>query len=425
MMFACEKDSATLSLTEDSLEPPGVLPILEISEERTIGDSLTSYLNPEFSDDGKYMIWLEQTLVLPDEDVIANVWHCEIDPATGEMIPEDGRGFFAYKSSIYKRPNMGFDSQGAYYAGADRAGNLVIVRPSDAFNGTVMTLATPAEPNRRGIFPSVMPNSDKQYIYWFNPDVYPFPADAATISVEYIDVADPTNIHLVETQTNSNPGSSWTAMDLAVPRWIDGLPEFTFGFGNAPVERVQVKLVTIDVDGTDGIDGTFTKRVITNHPRNHFDPSPYFFEGARYIMPGDGENSVVIYKELNNQFRVQKSFTVDNSNSSLIEPCSVLSNEAFVLNGNYFSIFLTSDCSESNGAFLNTNGEVFLIGVESSIDVFQAISKEETGFVKNEPEVTVTSNSTAFVYYNAFPKEQNPLTATYQLRMIPITLTDQ
>ena len=55
---------------------------------------------------------------------------------------------------------------------------------------------------------------------------------------------------------------------------------------------------------------------------------------------------------------------------------------------------------------------------------FEGISKEETGFVKNEPEATVTTSTKAFVYYNAYPENQSPLTATYQLRMIPIELNN-
>jgi hypothetical protein len=373
-----------------------------------------SYVNPEFSDDGKYMVWLEQTTPLGNGDILANVWHCGIDPETGQLVPEDGKGFLAFESTVYKRPNIGFDFKGAYYVGADANGMLILVRPTGAGSGKVTPLPTPAGPNRRGIFPSVLPDSDKQYVYWFNPDVYPFPADVNTISVEYVDLSDPSNIRLVETQRNLNPGGSWSAMDLAVPRWMDGVPEFTFGFGNPPVGLVQVKLIQVQEDGS------FTERIITDTDRNHFDPSPFYFEGSRYIMPGDGNNNIVIYKEINGTFMEYRIYTVNEDNSYLEAPCNVLSNEAFVLGGNYFSVFLASDCSGGNGFFLNTNGEVFLIAVESDITVFEGISKEETGFVKNEPEVTVTTDSTAFVYYNAYPIGQSPLTATYELRMIPL-----
>ena len=257
-------------------------------------------------------------------------------------------------------------------------------------------------------------------MYWFNPDVYPYPAQVNTISVEYIDLATPDIITTVETQTNSNPGNSWAAMDLAVPRWIDGLPEFTFGFGNPPFGLVQAKLIRIRQDGS------FWERIITDDNRTHFDPSPYYFNNTRYIMPGDGNNSIVVYKDVNGfgVFQEFKQFTVDNNNSFLEEPCSVLSNEPFVLGGNYFSTFLVSECAQANGVFLNSNGQVFLIGVESDINFFAGISKEEDGFVKNEPEVAVTTDSKAFIYYNAFPSSMNPLTATYELRKIPIQIAD-
>ncbi|MEM9022919.1 MAG: hypothetical protein AAGB22_04210, partial [Bacteroidota bacterium] len=325
LMAACSKDDdLAIAETPQPNVPPAAEPALCIGEEQTIGDPSISYLNPEFSDDGRYMVWLEQTTLLGNNDVMTNVWHCAIDPTTGMMIPANGKGFLAYQSSIYKRPNMGFDAQGAYYVGADINGSLMLVRPHSATSGTVTALATPAGPNRRGIFPSVMPGSDKQYVYWFNPDTYPFPADVNTIAVEYIDVAAHTTIHVVATQQNANPGNSWAAMDLAVPRWIDGLPEFTFGIGNPPVGKVQVNLIQVQPDGS------FTERTITSDDRNHFDPSPYFFNGARYIMPGDGKNSIVVYKETGADFQVHQTFTVDGNNSSLIDPCNVLSNEPFV-----------------------------------------------------------------------------------------------
>ena len=164
-------------------------------------------------------------------------------------------------------------------------------------------------------------------------------------------------------------------------------------------------------------------KMITDDGRTHFDPSPYYFGGSRYIMPGDGNNSIIIYKEENGSFTEYKDFKVDTSNSNLIEPCSVLSNEPFVIGGQYFSIFLTSECHNTgNGAFVQSNGEVFLIGVETDVNHFMGISPYDSNYVKNEPEVCVTSRNKAFVYYNAFPDDQNALTATYELRMIPIEL---
>ena len=390
---------------------------LMVGREVRLGETTISYLNPEFSDDGEYMIWLEQTQVIPGTfDVLVNVWHCKIDDETGAMIPTDGKGFLAFESTIYKRPNMGYDNNGPYYVGADSAGSLIMVRPTDAYNGEKLMLSVPSNPNRRGIFPSILPNSEKQYVYWFHPDEYPLPSDVNRISVEYVDLDDPSKIHIVATQDNFNPGSSWAAMDLAVPRWIDGLPEFTFGEGNPPFGLVQASLCKIELD-------TFTVRSITQEARNHFDPSPYYYKNKRYIMPGDGNNSIVVYREDNDIFSVVKSFFVDTTNSTLIEPCSALSNEPFILGGNYFSTYLMSECDNSNnGAFVNSNGEVFLIGVQSQIPTFQAVSKAETGFVKNEPEVCVTTARKAFLYYNAFPDTQNALTATYELRMIPLEI---
>ena len=158
LSIGCTKEESPLQLTDQALEGSQLHltipePQLVVSEEERIGDLQTSYLNPEFSDDGRFMIWSEQVSdVLPNNDVMVQVWHCGIDPETGNLIPADGRGFKAFESTIYKRPNMGFDQNGPYYVGADRFGRLIKVENLSNTSGTLTNISTPPNLNRRGDF---------------------------------------------------------------------------------------------------------------------------------------------------------------------------------------------------------------------------------------------------------------------------------
>lgn len=98
-----------------------------------VGDPAVSYANIEFTADMQYMVWFEMT----DRKGNGVVWHCGVDARTGELIPADGKGFRAFESTILARANPGLGAAGAYYVGMDRAGNMLLVRPTGPRSGKV------------------------------------------------------------------------------------------------------------------------------------------------------------------------------------------------------------------------------------------------------------------------------------------------
>ncbi len=74
-----------------------------IPHSEPVGDPNANYANIEFTADGKYMVWFEMT----HRQGNGVVWHCAINPETGDLIPPDGRGFRAFESTVYGRANPG------------------------------------------------------------------------------------------------------------------------------------------------------------------------------------------------------------------------------------------------------------------------------------------------------------------------------
>jgi hypothetical protein len=391
LVTSCEKED----------NPNGPNPIsykyeLEVSPETTVGDPGISYANPEFTIDGKYMIWFEPTgNPTPEGDIEGIMWHCGIEQETGELIPANGKGFAAFTSTVYKRANTGYDQEGPCYVGADPAGNLKLVRINGNTSGSVIDIPAAPDMDRRGIFPSKNPDSDELYIFWFKANPGPHPREAEFVEVRFITLSNPTNEVLVEHEDNLLPGSTWTSLDLAVPRWFAGLNEFTFGFpknGNTEVKKVKVFP-----------NGSFEEKEITNSRINHYDPSPYFFKGERYIMPGiDGSAQVQVYTEQAGSTLFKPFLTLNPSGSELVSPCRALSNEPFTLNNRYYTTFQISDCDQG-GSFFTSNGEMYLACVMPEANGWiTRIGTSTTDLVRNEPEVVVTENNKAFVFYSAY-----------------------
>ncbi|MCI0505769.1 MAG: hypothetical protein L0Z73_06610, partial [Gammaproteobacteria bacterium] len=192
-----------------------------------VGDSTVSYANVEFTGDGNYMVWFEQST---DGSGNGTVWHCGVDPDTGDLIPPDGKGFNAFDSTLLGRANPGMEAQGSYYVGMDRTGKLILVRPISATTGTVTELTTPVDIRRRSIYPSYLPDSDKDYVFWIqNSDVAGSGLTPGNdwFEIQYIDLAEPTTIKIVVRQ--DKPATGFAPMDIGFVRWFRDKASITYG----------------------------------------------------------------------------------------------------------------------------------------------------------------------------------------------------
>jgi hypothetical protein len=133
-----------------------------LPEDIRIGDTTINYVNPELSPTGNYLIWIE---IDTTNGVSGTVWQCGIDPNTGDLIPENGKGFSPFYSNVYARPaDWGIDSIGLYYVGATFAGQVKLDRPTSPTAATVTDIAMPVSNKRRVFYPSQLPGVNKRFV---------------------------------------------------------------------------------------------------------------------------------------------------------------------------------------------------------------------------------------------------------------------
>ncbi len=209
-----------------------------------VGDPKANYVNVEFTADGRYMVWFEGAV---DGSVNGTVWHCGVDPKTGDLIPPDGRGFRAFESTTWARANPGLDAQGPYYVGADPEGYLVIVRPVGPREGKVVRLHTPPDVRRRAVYPTVLPDRRGGFVFFIQNDKVPGAGTRLNgnswVELQYVDLADPKSVRVIERQ--EIPQRGFAPMDVGFARWMRQRPILTYG---ALSKRGVVELRGFDAD---------------------------------------------------------------------------------------------------------------------------------------------------------------------------------
>jgi hypothetical protein len=121
----------TLVPARDSLRLPGLLTSTDV----VIGDAGVSYIDPEFLDEDRLMVW---------QDDVGDVWLCDIDPDTGDLRPADGKGEYAGRAApLLTQTNPFFDvTYNGPEFGRSRQGVVVYYCNSDDLSVTRYDLAT-------------------------------------------------------------------------------------------------------------------------------------------------------------------------------------------------------------------------------------------------------------------------------------------
>lgn len=361
-----------------------------------IGDVSINYVNPEISPTGNYMIWLEVDLT---NGLTGRVWQCGIDPNTGNLIPEDGKGFNPFNSNIFARPaDWGWDSQGVYYVGATHTGQMKIVRPTSATSAIVTDINLPINNRRRVFYPSQIPNSNARFLLYIENDVVNGFSSSTPNNTKYqlrlLDLNNPTNDYLIEEQPAIFPQT--IPMDVIVPRWIKGTAYFTYG-SIGTNNKVQAK------EGN-ALNPTSSPILVTNDNFNKVDGYPVINlnTGNQYFMSGiDGTNTARFYKR--NTFGslfVENQIVTPNS-VNLNSPALNQSHEPFILNNQLYSTFQVNN---NGGSFLATTlnqpGEIWLTTIDATLNKMWLLSKFDITLNVSEPEPYV-GNGKAWVYYSA------------------------
>jgi len=382
-----------------------------ISDQR-LGDPTINYVNPEISPVGNYMVWIE---IDTATGFSGKVWHCALDPDTGDLIPENGKGYTPFESNVYGRPaDWGVDTVGPYYVGLNSGGQFVFVRPTGATSADVEVLPLAPDLKRRVIYPSQLPNSNKRFITYILNENQPGGANNSansTFELRFLDLDDPAKEKIIETQTRIFPAA--VGMDVLVPRWIKGTPYLTYGYYDNE-NFVQVK--EFDAFNPDKLPVP-----VTNDQNIKADGYPVDnpFNDQQYLVSGlNGTDTAIVYRRDSPGEMFNSIETILPNTQNLQNPALNQSHEPFFFDAQLYTTF---QVNEDGGTFVNTTlnepGEIWITTIDSTQQTMWLISDFNPDLNISEPE-PFTGNDKIFVYYSAnlIDSNNSPLNRIFQLR---------
>ncbi|MFN7021931.1 MAG: alpha/beta hydrolase family esterase, partial [Phycisphaerales bacterium] len=381
-------------------EPPAQPPMAAPSGQawsvqiQQVGDPKVNYLNVEFTADGRYMVWFEGRDDASNNGV---VWHCGVDPVTGDLIPPDGRGFRAFESTTWARANPGYDADGPYYVGSDRNGRLVMVRPRSHDEGQIKRLPTPPDRRRRAIYPTTLPDRHGGYVFFIQNESTPGAGvrmnGNSWVELQYIDLAKPEAVHAIERQ--NTPRRGFAPMDTGFARWMKGRALLTYG---AMAENGRIEVRGFDSDHPErGVHDL----ILDGHHK--IDPFGMRSGDAEYILAGiDSTATSHVYRRPADQhvpspFSLWKKIAPDQSR--LAKPSLAQSHEPCTFQGGIYTVY---QVNEQGAGFFDTTfrkpGELWLaeLGAEP-VRQWRVAPADSSPVAEPEPLVL---NDRVLIFYN-------------------------
>lgn len=353
-----------------------------------VGDPAVNYANVEFTADGQYMVWFEMT----DQQGNGIVWHCGVDPHTGDLIPADGKGFRAFESTIYGRANPGLDADGAYYVGADRDGSLILVRPSSPTSGEIQSLPTPPDALRRAVYPTVLPEQAGGYVFWIRDENVHGATNPQNdwVELQYIALENPTEVHVVERQTRPRR-TGFAPMDSGFARWMKGKPALTYGFA-AEDGTVQVRMLDLTLPNP-------VPQAVTDDPGDKIDPYGWFWNGQEILIPGiDAQARLHVYTRDSGETRFSLAETIAPPASGLSHPALAQSAEPILFGGQAYVAYQINEAGRNFwDVTFGKPGEIWLATLFQSPGQQWLLTDSLTAKAEPEPFVGETQ---VWVFYN-------------------------
>ncbi len=374
---------------------------------RQVGDPTGNYQNVEFTADGRFMVWFEGSQDNPNQGW---VWHCALDPVTGELDPADGRGFQAFASTSWGRANPGADRSGVYYVGMDVRGRLVLVRPHGPRQGTITVLPTPAEPKRRTVYPTTLPDREGGYVLFILNDLSPGPGQRpfnTTATLQVIDLAAPAVISTVETQTI--PPRGFAPMDTGFVRWMRNRTVLTYGAVLHPGGPVETRAF-------DASTPYFPPQNIIVDGHTKVDPFGFVHGSSEYVLTGiDATAASHIYRRpagspVGTPF--QLAAVVAPPPTTLANPALAQSHEPFVVNGRLYSVYQINNLgTDFYDTTMRQPGELWVVDVENPHNPQRLLATPQ-GRPVAEPE-PVLGLPNAWVFFSSPREESLPAVASF------------
>jgi hypothetical protein len=189
---------------------PWGLPGLMTSTDVVIGDPAVSYVDPEYLPEERLMVW---------QDAVGEVWLCEIDPDTGDMLPAaDGKGQSAgraaplltkrnpFRDVTYNGPEFGVSQQGivVYYCDAAQ---LEITR-FDLATRRIDIPVPGVTRNTRALISSKVPGAPGTLVMSARIGATP-DAGGTQLFNEWFDDSEPAVVHPIPRIKSGTSGPQW------------------------------------------------------------------------------------------------------------------------------------------------------------------------------------------------------------------------
>lgn len=377
-----------------------------------VGDPWVSYGSTEFTPDFRYLVWGEFAADGSDSMVM---WHCEMDPETGDLIPWDGKGFRAFESNDWGRANTpGRDALGVYYAGLNRGGSLVLVRPTGATSGTVEVLPAPQDLSRRAVYGVDLPLGfpGLGYVFWISSDLGlpagPGDPRVGSVQLQYLGLEAPALVRTLQDQQRPPGTGGFAPLDIAFPRNVRGTSLVTSGV------RLEglIQIVEFDLAESEP-----SPRLVTNDAATKSDAFGFAFGNQQVMLSGN--DSVAGATQVYTRTPPQQFFfpqeTIVPEIGNLEPPLFAQSNEFIIFDERAYTAFqVNSREDDFFGTTFQQTGEIWLATVLQESQQ-QWLLSQDTDAAKFEPEPFVGTER-VWVFYSSAPKGSELRTATIELR---------
>ncbi len=365
-----------------------------------IGADYFGYVNIEFSPDMRFMVWTEQMPMgelmarktgkeKDNTQLPARIWMCAMNPETGEMMPEDGRGIMMTYSKLQGTAQWGEDSLGVFAVAHDREGRIILARPNKDNQLELEALPLPPNPYRINTYPSRI--KDQGYGFLVSLIVEP----DRRIRLTFIDLENPSYEEIIregsDPDTRSNPGIFKT-----FPRWFPELPLLTYGFRDRITGKVQVK----QFNAYEPVE--FPKR-ITYDLNDHSDDFPFIYDGELYLIGGaGGTNEAVIYKKQEKLDVYNEVDRIQVHGSRLLQPGSLNSFEPFEWESEVYSAFQVSETfNNPNPQPGKVKGEIWIANLFGDKAPYRI--SDDWNMMRVDPEFYIGNERVWVFYYSIIP----------------------
>lgn len=333
------------------------------------GDPNGKYVNIEFSPDGRHAIFIEG-LPQANGSVRYKAWLSQVDQASGQLMPADGRGHDLGNAMMAGMPQFGQDSTGTFAVMLNEAGNLVRVRPNGGSAPTVQTFLDNIDSREQKLrrafpYPSRNPGSSLQYV------TYQVRSPAGGDMLQrLVELTLQPNIHR-EVRRERVYGHRSPALIVNFARWIQGTFSFTIGayadqcLGTSA--QCPSQLLRLDVTPTGS-----PASLVTNDFHHKVDAFPFPLQGGGTGLIGGldlaAEGGFYTYDDRQHLFQLTSVIQKPTSQTELALPGMAQSFEPFTWKGEQYAAYQLVETVAPNGSSLASSyaGEIWVAKLGAS-----------------------------------------------------------